>query len=66
MPSGSVTGTEGTAPMGDALDELAATTPHGRPGLPEDIAPAATYLAGDSARFVPGAILAVDGGRIAV
>jgi NAD(P)-dependent dehydrogenase (short-subunit alcohol dehydrogenase family) len=60
------TRTEGTAPMGEALDQLAATTPHGRPGLPEEIAPAVTYLAGDDASFVHGAILPVDGGRIAV
>lgn len=60
------TRTEGTAPFGDALDQLASTIPHGRPGLPEEIAPAVTYLAGDDARFVHGAILPVDGGRTAV
>lgn len=60
------TRTEGTVGMGEALDQLAATTPHGRPGLPEEIAPAITYLAGDDASFVHGAILPVDGGRIAV
>jgi NAD(P)-dependent dehydrogenase (short-subunit alcohol dehydrogenase family) len=60
------TRTEGTASMGTALDELAATIPHGRPALPEDIAPAVTYLASDDARFVHGAILPVDGGRAAV
>jgi NAD(P)-dependent dehydrogenase (short-subunit alcohol dehydrogenase family) len=60
------TRTEGTAPMGDALDNLAATTPAGRPGLPEEIARAVTYLASDDASFVHGALLPVDGGRIAV
>jgi NAD(P)-dependent dehydrogenase (short-subunit alcohol dehydrogenase family) len=60
------TRTEGTAPMGDALDQLAATTPHGRPGEPVDIAAAITYLASDDAAYVHGAILPVDGGRIAV
>ena len=60
------TRTEGTAPMGEALDQLAATTPHGRPGLPGDIAAAITYLASDEAAFIHGAILPVDGGRIAV
>jgi NAD(P)-dependent dehydrogenase (short-subunit alcohol dehydrogenase family) len=38
----------------------------GRPGLPEEIAAAIAYLAGDSASFVHGAVLPVDGGRIAV
>ena len=35
--------------MGAALDELAAATPHGRPGLPDEIAPAVTFFAGDDA-----------------
>ena len=60
------TRTEGTAGMGDALDALASTTPHGRPGQPEDIAHAIAYLAGDDAAYVHGAVLAVDGGRTAV
>jgi NAD(P)-dependent dehydrogenase (short-subunit alcohol dehydrogenase family) len=60
------TRTEGTLPMGDALDQLAATTPHGRPGMPDDIAAAIAYLAGDDAAYVHGAVLPVDGGRIAV
>jgi NAD(P)-dependent dehydrogenase (short-subunit alcohol dehydrogenase family) len=60
------TRTEGTAPMGDALDTLAATAPAGRPALPEEIAKAVTYLASEDASFVHGALLPVDGGRIAV
>jgi NAD(P)-dependent dehydrogenase (short-subunit alcohol dehydrogenase family) len=60
------TRTEGTASMGEALDQLAATTPHGRPGVPADIAAAITYLASDDAGYVHGAVLPVDGGRIAV
>jgi NAD(P)-dependent dehydrogenase (short-subunit alcohol dehydrogenase family) len=60
------TRTEGTAAMGDALDQLAATIPHGRPGMPEDIAHAITYLAGADAAYVYGAVLPVDGGRIAI
>lgn len=60
------TRTEGTAPMGDALDQLASAAPAHRPGSPEEIAAAITYLASDEASFIHGAVLPVDGGRIAV
>jgi NAD(P)-dependent dehydrogenase (short-subunit alcohol dehydrogenase family) len=60
------TRTEGTAVMGDAQDQLAAAAPHGKVGQPEDIAHAVTYLASDDAAYVYGAILPVDGGRIAI
>jgi NAD(P)-dependent dehydrogenase (short-subunit alcohol dehydrogenase family) len=60
------TRTEGTAAMGEALDQLAAAAPSGRPGLPAEIAAAITYLASEEASFVHGAILPVDGGRLAV
>lgn len=60
------TRTEGTADLGGLLDQLAATAPSGRPGLPEEIASAIAYLASDEASFVQGALLPVDGGRIAV
>ena len=60
------TRTEGTAPMGEALDELATAGPAGRPAQPEEIAAAITFLATDQASFVHGAVLPVDGGRIAV
>jgi 3alpha(or 20beta)-hydroxysteroid dehydrogenase len=39
--------------------------PMGRAGRPEDVAAAVAYLAGDDARFVTGANLAVDGGYLA-
>jgi NAD(P)-dependent dehydrogenase (short-subunit alcohol dehydrogenase family) len=60
------TRTEGTAAMGEALDQLAAYAPAGRPGLPEEIAAAVSYLASGQASFIHGAVLPVDGGRIAV
>ena len=60
------TRTEGTAGMGDALDQLASGGPAGRPGQPEEIAAAITFLATEQASFIHGAVLPVDGGRIAV
>jgi NAD(P)-dependent dehydrogenase (short-subunit alcohol dehydrogenase family) len=41
---------------------LASRIPIGRPGSVEDAARACLYLASDAARYVTGAILAVDGG----
>jgi NAD(P)-dependent dehydrogenase (short-subunit alcohol dehydrogenase family) len=60
------TRTEGSAGMGEALNQLAAAAPTGRPGLPEEIASAIVYLASDDASFVQGAVLPVDGERVAV
>lgn len=60
------TRTEGTAGMGEGLDQLAATTPAGHPGAATDIADAIVFLVSDSARHIHGAILPVDGGRLAV
>jgi len=60
------TRTEGTAPMGEALDQLAQAGPAGRPALPEEIAAAIAYLVSDDSSFVHGAVLPVDGGRVAV
>jgi NAD(P)-dependent dehydrogenase (short-subunit alcohol dehydrogenase family) len=57
------TRTEGTEPMGSQLDQLASLAPAGRPAVPEEIAAAISYLAGDQASFVHGAVLDVDGGR---
>jgi NAD(P)-dependent dehydrogenase (short-subunit alcohol dehydrogenase family) len=60
------TRTEGTAPMGENLDQLAAAGPAGRPGSPGEIAEAIVFLAAGRSSFVHGAIVPVDGGRIAV
>jgi len=38
----------------------------GRPAAPEEIADAVVYLATDRPSFVHGAVLPVDGGRVAV
>jgi len=61
------TRTEGTAAMGeDALLQLAAQAPAGRPAAPEEIAEAIVFLASDRASFIQGAIVPADGGRTAV
>ena len=44
----------------------AVATPLGRWGRPEEIAGAAVFLASDTASYVNGQILAVDGGVSAV
>jgi NAD(P)-dependent dehydrogenase (short-subunit alcohol dehydrogenase family) len=60
------TRTEGTASLGEGLEQLAAQAPAGRPAKVEEIAEAIIFLATDRASFIQGAKLAVDGGRTAV
>jgi len=45
-------------------DEIARQIPLGRWGAPEDVAAAAVYLASDSARFVTGQMIMVNGGDV--
>ncbi|NIL80410.1 SDR family NAD(P)-dependent oxidoreductase [Rhodococcoides kroppenstedtii] len=58
MTSGMATNEKSLAPF---VDRIAL----GRPGKPDDIAPAVLFLASDDARYITGALLAVDGGTSA-
>jgi NAD(P)-dependent dehydrogenase (short-subunit alcohol dehydrogenase family) len=60
------TRTPGVAQAGDMIDQLAATLPLRRAASAEEVADAIFYLASDEASFVTGAIVPVDGGRVAV
>lgn len=60
------TRTPGSAELGDALDQLASQAPARRVALADEIASAVDYLVSDSAGFIHGAALPVDGGRMAV
>src|SRR2546428_10622564 len=60
------TRTEGTDPMGERLEQLAAQAPAHRPATADEIAEAIVFLATDRSSFIHGAKLAVDGGRTAV
>lgn len=62
------TATELTAPMAADDDVVAAFVNRvalGRIGQPEDVAPAVLFLASEAARYITGAVLAVDGGTSA-
>ena len=58
--------TKGTEAMGEALEQLAAQAPAGRPATADEIAEVIVFLATDHSSFVNGAKLAVDGGRTAI
>ena len=51
---------------GDAIKEFIASIPVGRPGQPQDMADAASFLLSDKAGFICGAMLFVDGGHDAM
>jgi 3-oxoacyl-[acyl-carrier protein] reductase len=46
------------------LDSMVSHTPLGRMGRPEELAEAYVWLASDSAGFVTGTVLSVDGGLV--
>lgn len=52
--------------LGDDRSAFLAITPAGRVGLPQEVADAVAYLSSESASFVNGAFLAVDGGSSAL
>ncbi len=54
--------TDMTTDLGPASDEMAAMIPMGRIGAPSDIAGVVGFLASNHARYITGAVLAVDGG----
>jgi NAD(P)-dependent dehydrogenase (short-subunit alcohol dehydrogenase family) len=58
--------TEGTSGLADLLNQSAAAAPANRVGTPEEVANAIVFLASPAASMIHGAVLPVDGGRIAV
>ncbi len=60
------TRTEGTAGMGESLDQLAAGGPLNRVGTAAEVAAGIVFLASDAAAMIHGTTLPVDGGRLAV
>ncbi len=57
--------TKNTAPNSEALQPFINRIALGRPGTPDDVAPAVLFLASDDAKYITGTILAVDGGTSA-
>ena len=58
--------TEGIAALGwpqESVDAMVATIPFGRPGMPEDIARVALFLASDDSGWVTGERLTASGGQ---
>ena len=60
------TTTPGTDAMGDGFAAIVSTIPLGRAADPKEIAETIVFLASGRASYVNGAMLHVDGGRVAV
>jgi 2-hydroxycyclohexanecarboxyl-CoA dehydrogenase len=54
---------EGIAGLGVGVEAVAARSPMGRPGRPENMAAAIAFLASDDADYITGHTLSVNGGR---
>jgi NAD(P)-dependent dehydrogenase (short-subunit alcohol dehydrogenase family) len=60
------THTPGTASMGDGFEQIIETIPLGRAADPSEIAETIVFLASNRASYLNGAVIPVDGGRVAV
>lgn len=47
---------------GEQYEKMKATIPLGRPGTPDDVANAVSFLAGNEAAYITGQVLVIDGG----
>jgi 2-hydroxycyclohexanecarboxyl-CoA dehydrogenase len=54
---------EGIAGLGASVEQIAARSPMGRAGRPENMAAAIAFLASDDADYITGHTLSVNGGR---
>ena len=54
---------DGVAGMGVSVEVVAARSPMGRAGRPENIAAACAFLASDDADYITGHTLSINGGR---
>ncbi len=60
------TNTPGTEAQGEGFAAIVSTIPLGRAAAPEEIAETIVFLASDKASYLNGAVVPVDGGRVAV